>query len=114
MTRRIVIDSLSDLVEFILNNDLSEETKNDLREREDTFGVHFSLGMYIRNKYELSDSAKVPNLINEYLELETEGRINSNDDEISIKILEMFLLNDDNISGSIIKMIRRRLKNERN
>ncbi|WP_342426681.1 hypothetical protein [Paenibacillus sp. FSL L8-0158] len=114
MTEKIVIDSLPDLVDFIINNDLSEKSKSDLRKLENTSGLHLSLGMYIRNRYELSNSEIVPRLIKEYLEIETKGKIDVADDEISIKMLEMFLLNDDDISGSIIKLIWRKLKNEKN
>jgi hypothetical protein len=112
MHKRIVIDSLFDLVEYILKNDLSEAERNELLERENTVGLHLTLGMYIRNTYELSNSAKVPNLINEYLEIETKGRLTAEDNDTSKELLKMFLLNDDDISGSVINMLWSRLRSE--
>ena len=50
---KIAIDSLAGLIDYIVEYDLDHNNKSQLRELENTVGLHFSLGMYIRNHYEL-------------------------------------------------------------
>ncbi|WP_338543384.1 hypothetical protein [Paenibacillus tundrae] len=66
MKEKIVIDSIDELVSHIINAGLTDIDKNELINRTDSIGLHFTLGMYIRNHYELFDPMTVPNLIREY------------------------------------------------
>ncbi len=63
---KIAIDSLTGLIDYIVEYDLDDTNKSQLRELENTVGLHLSLGMYIRNNYELSDLNQVPNLLSKF------------------------------------------------
>ncbi|WP_274364755.1 DUF6794 domain-containing protein [Paenibacillus thermotolerans] len=121
MRQRIAIDSLSDLILHIKTN-LSEDARKQLKNMrsDELYGLHFSLGLHIRNTYELRDASAVPNLISEYLtwRREVDGdRFKIKDkDEKSIEIKEMverkFYLDRDTMSSRIIRLLWRNLKEE--
>lgn len=116
MSQKIIIDSLNDLLDDIRNN-LKDESKTHIgnMQRERLFELHFSLGMYIRNRYVLSDSNVVPNLVSEYMQLirkDNFGQIRNDRVEIDEWFDRLFYINDDAISGKIIELLWEQLSNK--
>lgn len=114
---KIVIDFLNGLIDYILEHDLDEATKEKLREMDNTISLHFSLGMYIRNHYELSDQSRVPNLLLEFKiswikdEVERSG-CNYKDALDSYEFWYPILTLDDEISDHITKKIWKKVRAE--
>ncbi|MNZ77421.1 hypothetical protein D3C78_959600 [compost metagenome] len=77
------------------------------------FGLHFTLGLYIRNNYVLSDLIQVPNLIHEFKIL---NNIATNYDDIDEELrwgyeyFDNLNVNDDDISYSIVKLVWEKLR----
>lgn len=116
LSQKIIIDSLNDLLDDIRNN-LKDESKTHIgnMQRERLFELHFSLGMYIRNRYVLSDSNVVPNLVSEYMQLirkDNFGQIRNDRVEIDEWFDRLFYINDDAISGKIIELLWEQLSNK--
>ncbi len=114
---KIAINSLDGLIHYIMEHDLDETKKNELREMKDTMGLHFSLGMYIRNHYELSDENRVPHLIQEFKIMWVEefvGRSNQKDEETRdfYEFLFRGMPIDDEMSSYIVKMIWKKVREE--
>jgi len=114
---KIAIDSLAGLIDYIVEYDLDHNNKSQLRELENTVGLHFSLGMYIRNHYELSDPNQVPNLLSEFKISWIESRVEQSDEsyEDALDMYEFWYEHrplDDEISGHIAKKIWRKLRAE--
>ncbi|RCX21476.1 hypothetical protein DFP94_102229 [Fontibacillus phaseoli] len=111
----MVIDSINEIVDYIINYDLSETAKKEMINLENTIGLHFSLGMHIRNNYELSDVNKVPNLIKEYRQLNNIAIINYDEIDEELRGFYEFIdgmsVNEDGLSYFIINLIWRRIKN---
>ncbi|GAA4879601.1 hypothetical protein GCM10023310_69730 [Paenibacillus vulneris] len=65
---RLRIDSLGGLIDYIIQNELTEKDKEfivSIKESE-LIKLHFGLALYIRNNFELTDITKVPNLLKQY------------------------------------------------
>lgn len=118
MRERIVIDSMGELVDFIIRDDLSETIQDELMSTNDLVGLHLTLGMCIRNKYELSDITKVPKLIQEYKMKNNIGINEYNEIEEDSKdfyeFIDNIFVNDDEISNFIIKLVQRKLETRKN
>ncbi|MEW4370722.1 DUF6794 domain-containing protein [Paenibacillus kandeliae] len=113
--KKIAIDSLNGLIDYIIKHDLDDTKKNQLRALDNTIGLHFSLGMYIRNHYELSDESKVPKLIYEFRTMWVEDHVERSDEkDEETRSFYTFLFRgmplDDEISAYIIKEIWGRMK----
>ncbi|WP_128101552.1 hypothetical protein [Paenibacillus sp. DCT19] len=80
---------------------------------EDLIGVHFTLGMYIRNHYELFDLNKVPHLIQEYKIL---NQIPLNYDGVAEEerefheFIDNMNVSEDAISNFIVNLLWQELK----
>jgi hypothetical protein len=96
-----------------MRNDLSEARQNELASMNDFVSLHLTLGMYIRNKYELSDITKVPKLIQEYKTLNDIGANEyegiGEDLKGFYQYIDSMFINDDEISNFIIKLVQSKL-----
>lgn len=104
MSRRMVIDSLSGLIDYIIENELEQDDiKRIVAAPEDDFLVmHFGLALLIRHNFVLTDNDKVPHLIEQYYDYK-----NKDKDRLHGGIV--LLLHPDDISYDISVLIRKRL-----
>ncbi|WP_411343293.1 DUF6794 domain-containing protein [Paenibacillus sp. WLX1005] len=115
--QKIVIDSMYELIDYIIEHDLDDENKEKLRAMDTTIGLHFSFGMYIRNHYELSDRKKVPHLIAEFKQslldnmTETYGEMDEETKDF-YDFLHTGMCQDDDMSGHISREIWKKVRKQ--
>ncbi|MFE5321296.1 hypothetical protein ACFQ88_21555 [Paenibacillus sp. NPDC056579] len=106
MSSLVVIDSLSGLIDYIIENELEQDDiKRIVAAPEDDFLVmHFGLALLIRHNFVLTDNDKVPHLIEQYYDYKDYK--NKDKDRLHGGII---LLHPDDISYDISVLIRKKL-----